>query len=34
LASTDDIAAIEVFLASDDARWLTGEHLVASGGLR
>ena len=30
----DDIADIAVFLASDDARWLTGEQLVASGGLR
>jgi 3-oxoacyl-[acyl-carrier protein] reductase len=30
----DDIAAIAVFLASDDARWLTGEHLIASGGMR
>lgn len=30
----DDIAAAVVFLASDDARWLTGEHIVASGGMR
>ena len=30
----DDIAAVAVFLASDDARWVTGEKLVASGGLR
>lgn len=30
----DDIAAIAVFLASDDANWLTGEQLYASGGLR
>jgi 3-oxoacyl-[acyl-carrier protein] reductase len=29
-----DIADIAVFLASDDARWLTGEKLVASGGQR
>ncbi|MHC5540275.1 SDR family NAD(P)-dependent oxidoreductase [Singulisphaera rosea] len=28
-----DIAAIAVFLASDDSRWLTGEQLIASGGL-
>jgi 3-oxoacyl-[acyl-carrier protein] reductase len=28
-----DIAAVAVFLASDDARWLTGEMLFASGGL-
>jgi len=30
----EDIADIAVFLASDDARWLTGERLLASGGLR
>ena len=30
----DDIADVAVFLASDEARWLTGEHLVAGGGLR
>ena len=30
----EDIADIAVFLASDDSRWLTGEKLVASGGLR
>ena len=30
----DDIGDIAVFLASDDSRWLTGERLVASGGLR
>jgi 3-oxoacyl-[acyl-carrier protein] reductase len=29
-----DIAAIAVFLASDDAGWLTGEELYASGGYR
>jgi 3-oxoacyl-[acyl-carrier protein] reductase len=29
-----DIADIAVFLASDDSRWLTGERLIASGGLR
>lgn len=29
-----DIAAVAVFLASDDAGWLTGEKLTASGGLR
>ena len=30
----DDIADVAVFLASDDARWLTGERINASGGLR
>jgi 3-oxoacyl-[acyl-carrier protein] reductase len=29
----EDIADIAVFLASDEARWLTGEKLVAGGGL-
>ena len=29
-----DIASIAVFLASNDSGWLTGEKLVASGGLR
>ena len=30
----DDIASIAVFLASDDSHWLTGERLLAGGGLR
>ena len=30
----DDIASIAVFLASDDSAWLSGEHIVASGGMR
>jgi 3-oxoacyl-[acyl-carrier protein] reductase len=30
----EDIANATVFLASDDSRWLTGEHVLASGGLR
>ncbi len=30
----DDIASIVTFLASDDAKWLTGELITASGGLR
>jgi len=29
-----DIASIAVFLASDDSAWLTGEQLLAGGGLR
>src|SRR5690242_16598316 len=29
-----DIAPIAVFLASDESAWLTGEQLLASGGLR
>jgi 3-oxoacyl-[acyl-carrier protein] reductase len=30
----DEIADIAVFLASKDSRWLTGETLIASGGMR
>ena len=30
----DEIADIAVFLASQEARWLTGETLLASGGMR
>ncbi|TXN04098.1 glucose 1-dehydrogenase [Methylobacterium sp. WL64] len=30
----DDIAGVVTFLASDDARWLTGEVITASGGIR
>jgi 3-oxoacyl-[acyl-carrier protein] reductase len=29
-----DIAKVAVFLASDDSAWLTGEHLLATGGKR
>jgi 3-oxoacyl-[acyl-carrier protein] reductase len=29
-----DVASIATFLASDDSYWITGEQLVASGGLR
>jgi 3-oxoacyl-[acyl-carrier protein] reductase len=34
IGQPDDIAALAVFLASDDARWLTGEKFLATGGLR
>lgn len=34
IGAPDDIASIAVFLASDDAKWLTGEHIAASGGMR
>lgn len=34
IGQPNDIAPIAVFLASDDSRWLTGETLVASGGIR
>jgi 3-oxoacyl-[acyl-carrier protein] reductase len=29
----DDIAPVAAFLASDDARWITGETIVVSGGM-
>jgi 3-oxoacyl-[acyl-carrier protein] reductase len=32
--SPDDIAPVAVFLASDESRWVTGDTLVVSGGLR
>jgi 3-oxoacyl-[acyl-carrier protein] reductase len=34
LGQPDDIAPVAVFLASSDSGWLTGEILLASGGLR
>ena len=34
IAQPDDIAPIAVFLASSDSGWLTGETMLASGGLR
>jgi 3-oxoacyl-[acyl-carrier protein] reductase len=34
LGQPGDIASIAVFLASDDSGWLTGEHILAGGGLR
>jgi 3-oxoacyl-[acyl-carrier protein] reductase len=34
LGQPEDIASIAVFLASDDSRWLTGEKILASGGMR
>ncbi len=34
LGRPEDIADVVAFLASDDARWITGETLGASGGLR
>lgn len=34
IGQPDDIAPIAVFLASSDSGWLTGETLLASGGLR
>jgi 3-oxoacyl-[acyl-carrier protein] reductase len=34
LGQPDDIARVAVFVASDEAGWLTGERITASGGLR
>lgn len=34
IGQPDDIAAVAVFLASDDSRWLTGELVKAAGGFR
>jgi 3-oxoacyl-[acyl-carrier protein] reductase len=34
IGQPNDIAPIAVFLASDDSRWLTGETIIASGGVR
>jgi 3-oxoacyl-[acyl-carrier protein] reductase len=34
LGQPQDIADVVAFVASDDARWLTGERIMAGGGLR
>jgi 3-oxoacyl-[acyl-carrier protein] reductase len=34
IGQPDDIAGVAVFLASDDSRWLTGERILVSGGMR
>ena len=34
IGQPEDIAPVAVFLASDESGWLTGETLLASGGLR
>ncbi len=34
IGQPEDIASVAVFLASPDSAWLTGELLIASGGLR
>jgi len=34
IGQPEDIAPIAVFLASSDSGWLTGEKLIASGGMR
>jgi NAD(P)-dependent dehydrogenase (short-subunit alcohol dehydrogenase family) len=32
LGKTEDVADVVAFLASDEARWITGAHIDASGG--
>ena len=34
LGQSDEIAKVAVFLASDDAAWVTGERLTVSGGYK
>jgi 3-oxoacyl-[acyl-carrier protein] reductase len=34
IGEPDDIALAATFLASDDARWITGQVIVAAGGKR
>lgn len=34
LGQPDDIATVAAFLASDDAKWVTGQAIEASGGVR
>ncbi|MFO1022977.1 MAG: glucose 1-dehydrogenase [Planctomycetales bacterium] len=34
IGQPDDIAPAAVFLASDDSKWITGEHFFISGGMR
>ena len=34
IGQPEDIALVAVFLASEESRWLTGETLLASGGVR
>lgn len=34
IGQPDDITPIAVFLASEDSKWLTGETMIASGGMR
>jgi 3-oxoacyl-[acyl-carrier protein] reductase len=34
IGQPEDIALVAVFLASEDSRWLTGETLLAGGGIR
>ena len=33
LGEAEDIAGVAAWLASDDARWVTGQYIEASGGI-
>ena len=33
LGEADDIAGVATWLASDEARWVTGQYIEASGGI-
>ena len=33
IGQPEDIAKVAVFLASDDAYWINGQHLIAAGGM-
>ena len=33
LGEAEDIAGVATWLASDDARWVTGQYIEASGGI-
>jgi 3-oxoacyl-[acyl-carrier protein] reductase len=33
IGETEDIAGVAIWLASDDARWVTGQYIEASGGI-
>ena len=33
VGEADDIACVAAFLVSDDARWVTGQRIEASGGM-
>ena len=33
IGQTDDIAPVALFLASDEARWISGEIIYVTGGM-
>lgn len=34
IGRAEDIADVVAFLASEESRWVTGQHIVANGGAR